>query len=270
VKSDPLNHLNSPTDFASALRRRNRANAWWILALGVVIALLVGGLVVAMRAEQGASSDRDAAAQDRASLAAALQLQREQFRYCTKPGNTQAAGCEKPAAPDPGQVITQGDPGATGPAGPAGSPGATGAAGRPPTAQEIALAVRAYCATGVCVGQPTDAQVRTAVARYCSGGTCRGPAGSNGSNGTDGTDGAAGADGAPGATGPAGPPGPGPTDAQINQAVATYCGNNDCTGPAGPQGPAGYPDSFDFTVATITFVCRDPDGDHHYSCDPNG
>lgn len=88
------------------------------------------------------------------------------------------------------------------PAGPAGEPGAEGPEGRPPTADEVSVAVATFCAEGACQGP-------------------EGPAGGQG---------------------PVGPAGPGPTDAQIEAAINTFCGNDgSCEGAPGATGPTGPP-----------------------------
>lgn len=82
----------------------------------------------------------------------------------------------------------------------------------------------------------------------------RGFPGSNGQNGSTGVQGEVGPEGPQGPQGeigPTGPPGP--------------------QGPTGENGPAGYPDSFSYTTQNglgqeTTYVCRDPDGDHNYTC----
>lgn len=148
-------------------------------------------------------------------------------------------------------------------------PGPQGEPGRPPTTEEIAAAVRAYCAGGRCDGQSATAgQVRAAVMEYCNArGECRGASGQPGEPGPSGADGQ---DGSDGATGPQGPP---PSDEQVAQAVAAYCAaHNGCQGPQGPPGPAGpsgrsaYPFTFSFTVrqnpaqaTTYVVECRTPD-----------
>jgi hypothetical protein len=60
----------------------------------------------------------------------------------------------------------------------------------------------------------------------------RGPAGT-------GARGPAGPTGATGGVGPTGKDGPGPTDAQLDAALMTFCGVGSCQGPAGPAGPTG-------------------------------
>lgn len=110
---------------------------------------------------------------------------------------------------DPGDLV-----------GPPGPQGPQGVAGPPPTDEQVAQAVRAFCADGSCRGSDgagvTRAQVAVAVAAYCDyRGECAGPTGR---------------------TGETGPQGPGPTDEQVAQAVATYCADGRCRGEQGPRG----------------------------------
>lgn len=105
--------------------------------------------------------------------------------YCDSRGN-----CRGPAG-SPGPGGAKGEPGEPGPTGQTGADGATGARGpqgeqgRPPTAEEIAAAVAAYCGTGACTGPkgdtgatgadgpgPTAEQIASAVATYCSNNGC--------------------------------------------------------------------------------------------------
>lgn len=123
-------------------------------------------------------------------------------------------------------------------AGPAGPAGPQGAQGPGPSAEQIDLAVTAYCGShSGCTGTPSRVQVAAAVTAYCATGACTGPSGSIGPTG------------APGKNGTDGQTGPGPTDDQVAAAVTAYCAaHGGCTGPAGrngadgstgPQGPAG-------------------------------
>lgn len=106
----------------------------------------------------------------------------------------------------------------------------------------------------------------------------RGPAGpagapgKRGATGASGTPGAAGHDGSTGPQGPPGPPGKDGADGKTGDPGPT--GEQGPAGPAGATGPAGYPDSFTYTaqgpggLGNTTYVCRDPDGDHAYTCEP--
>lgn len=117
--------------------------------------------------------------------------------YCDSRGNCRgAAGPTGPTGPT-GATGATGDVGATGQPGADGAQGPRGTAGepgRPPTAEEVAAAVAAYCATGACTG----------------------PQGPTGPAGAD------------GATGPA------PTDANIAAAIESYCANHACSIPPSP------------------------------------
>lgn len=117
--------------------------------------------------------------------------------------------------------VTPPPPG-TGPQGPRGLPG------RPPTEEEIRVAVAAYCADrDGCRGPgPTQQDVAAAVRAYCNDrGECRGPRGRVGESGPAGEE---------------GPPGPPPSDEAVAAAVAAYCAERDeCRGPRGSPGPAG-------------------------------
>lgn len=103
-------------------------------------------------------------------------------------------------APTPDPELLKGDPGA---------PGARGPAGRPPTYQEIASVVTAYCAqNNFCRGPQGDSvsseQITASVALFCANEACRGEAGPQGPQGPQGETGAT---GSTGAVGPAGPTG---------------------------------------------------------------
>lgn len=132
-----------------------------------------------------------------------------------------------------------------GPQGDKGDRGETGAAGPAPTQSQILQAVKSYCHDEGCKGEPgrdgdspTAAQIEAAVSKYCdSNGQCQGPEGDQGKQGKKGEQGEAGKD----STVP-GPRGPGPSDSQVQAAVASYCSSHSCAGPkgeTGPQGPAG-------------------------------
>lgn len=127
----------------------------------------------------------------------------------------------------PAQVKTDNVPG---PQGPKGDPGTNAAE---VTNAQILVAVTQYCAdTGKCTGKdgstPTPAQVAAAVASYCTAnGDCRGPQGDPGSDGQNGSPGSDGKDA------------PAVTQAQLANAVETYCANNTCRGPAGQDGAQG-------------------------------
>lgn len=90
--------------------------------------------------------------------------------------------------------------------------GKDGVDGRPPTTQEIALAVKAYCLTNKCSESPTSAQVLQAVSAFCENGQC------TGKNGKDGKS---------------------ATDEQVAEAVAKYCASGKCQGVSGVAGANG-------------------------------
>lgn len=90
--------------------------------------------------------------------------------------------------------------------------GKDGVDGRPPTTQEIALAVKAYCLTNKCSESPTSAQVLQAVSAFCENGQC------TGKNGKDGKS---------------------ATDEQVAEAVAKYCASGKCQGATGVAGSNG-------------------------------
>lgn len=90
--------------------------------------------------------------------------------------------------------------------------GKDGADGRPPTTQEIALAVKAYCLTNKCSESPTSAQVLQAVSAFCENGQCTGKTGKDGKSATD---------------------------EQVAEAVAKYCASGKCQGAAGVAGSNG-------------------------------
>ena len=90
--------------------------------------------------------------------------------------------------------------------------GKDGADGRPPTTQEIALAVKAYCLTNKCSESPTSAQVLQAVSAFCENGHCTGKTGKDGKSATD---------------------------EQVAEAVAKYCASGKCQGATGVAGVNG-------------------------------
>lgn len=90
--------------------------------------------------------------------------------------------------------------------------GKDGVDGRPPTAQEIALAVKAYCLTNKCSESPTSAQVLQAVSAFCENGQCTGKTGKDGKSATD---------------------------EQVAEAVAKYCASGKCQGATGVAGSNG-------------------------------
>lgn len=135
---------------------------------------------------------------------------------------------------DAGQIIEQAGS-IPGPAGEPGAPGIPGPEG-PPGRDGI---------TPPCLSQA---------------GACMGPPGPQGSPGTTGVDGQS-IQGPPGQPGPQGEPG---------ESIQGPPGE---AGPAGPQGEPGQdgapgqpPATFTFTFLKNTYVCADPDGDHHYTC----
>lgn len=163
-------------------RRSSRLNGFAYVALGVVLALLVGSLWFALDA-------RDNARQANAAL-------RAQFTYCTQPDHVDDAVCAEPTDGEPGQPGAPGDQGpvgepgsegpqgSTGPAGPTGVQGPRGKPGRDSTVPgPIGLA-----------GTPGD-----------DGQDAVGPQGQPGPAGPKGDPGAK---GDPGDTGPQGPEGP--------------------------------------------------------------
>lgn len=90
--------------------------------------------------------------------------------------------------------------------------GKDGVDGRPPTTQEIALAVKAYCLTNKCSESPTSAQVLQAVSAFCENGQCSGKSGKDGKSATD---------------------------EQVAEAVAKYCASGKCQGAVGEAGANG-------------------------------
>jgi hypothetical protein len=188
-------------------------------------------------------------------------------------------GADVPAAAEVVEAIDGAEISETITTGPPGEQGPAGEPGRPPTADEIAAAVEAFCAEhDACAGDPgepgldavvTQAALLSAVTGYCEVNVCTGATGPPGEagrpptavevaqavsdycgltdctgpagvDGTDGLDGAPGAQGPPGEQGVQGPAGPAPTQEQVAAAVAEYCtATGACIGPTGPAGPAG-------------------------------
>jgi len=125
---------------------------------------------------------RDGADASPLQIADAVQNYCDSRGYCRGPIGPPGATGPVGATGDPGAT---GDTGATGAKGADGRNGDDGAPGRPPTAEEIAAAVAAYCATGACLGPtgdtgatgepgpgPTDEQVANSVAAYCANHGC--------------------------------------------------------------------------------------------------
>lgn len=109
----------------------------------------------------------------------------------------------------------------------------TGAQGPGPSADQIQIALTAYCATrNQCFRPPSANQVAAAVATYCDvHGKCQGSPGASGKAGTSGP---------PGASGAPGTAGQNATTEQVADAVSTYCStHNQCQGAPGSPGPSG-------------------------------
>lgn len=128
-----------------------------------------------------------------------------------------------------------------------GSPGDTGPSGPPPSAEQVAQAVKEYCATGACQGAVTSQQVSAAVLQYCSNhNACKGDSGSVGEVG------ARGEKGDTGATGQAGQDGKDGTD--------------------GKNGANAYPFTFTFTIhddlgaSETTYLCTVADTSTTTTC----
>lgn len=94
------------------------------------------------------------------------------------------------------------------PANPSAPPRALG-----PSDAQVRAAVRVICADEQSMCSPTPAQVKVAVAAICAGGACRGEPGRDAETPADGQD------------------GQDATDAQVDAAVARYCGEDNCRGP---------------------------------------
>ena len=96
------------------------------------------------------------------------------------------------------------------PANPSAPPRALG-----PTNAQVRAAVKVICAGDQSLCSPTRAQVKVALAAIC-GGDCRGKDAETPANGRNGDDGQDGQDA---------------TDAQVDAAVARFCGEDGCRGP---------------------------------------
>jgi hypothetical protein len=264
--------------------RRTVHVVWYVAAalLVVLVAWLIWMVVVtSQRLDVAESTRADREAQvvelveQQANLSEAAehnsQIAEALAQQVRRLGERPVAKPEATPEPFPGPP---GEPGQRGPMGPSGPA---------PSAAEIQSAVAVYCASGRCDGRdPTATQVAAAVATYCDGrGECRGPAGSDGQDGADGRngeDGAPGADGRDGADGSDAPP---PSQAQVDQAVATYCdARGGCRGPKGDRGEPGtdgrdgqdaVPFTFSFTVQVNpvqqqTYTCTVTAPDQTVTC----
>lgn len=155
--------------FVKDVKRGDRRTGLILLGVGIVVAALTIAVAYLM-------VDRDNVHDEARDLQTALDDQRDQFLFCTRPRNEDAARCKDPVSETSG-VLAEAPPGPQGPAGPPGT-SITGPSGR-------------AGAQGP-QGPP-------------------GPAGANGQDGRNGQTGPAGnpgEPGPPGSPGPAGPPGP--------------------------------------------------------------
>ncbi len=201
---------------------------WFIIPIGLIVAL---AWFFNDRDEQFARSQ----ARDRDAYAAEIdRLEIQLSGVVALLGEEQAATTargEEPVTPPVEQIV--GERGLPGAAGERGRTGATGAAGQP---GEDALT--APCTTtppNFCVGPPGQPGQPGVGATGATG--SRGPVGEQGAAGPQGPAGDS-IVGPAGAQGDQGPAGPGPTDAQLDAAVARYCAaRNGCAGPQGPPGP---------------------------------
>jgi hypothetical protein len=101
--------------------------------------------------------------------------------------------------------------------------------------EQVEVAVAAYLATHPAA---SASQIASAVYAYCGQADlpCKGPQGATGAEGAQGDT------GVPGSTGATGAAGADATEAQVNDAVNTYCSaHNACAGPPGPAGAQGIP-----------------------------
>lgn len=220
-------------------QRRNGENRILLVPVvgGLVAALFLGWMfyLVAdtrndLKASDQESSElrEDVALNQAAAEALAKQLERRGIEPNVDPDDL-PQGDQGPAGP----IGPAGLPGIPGPPGPAGDPGPKGPRGIPGT-----------------TGPPGPTGPEGPFGPT-------GPSGDKGDRGDTGAQGATGATGDTGAKGDTGEAGPkGDT------------GPEGPRGPEGPQGPAGYPDSFSFDLMGVTWICTDPDGDHHYDCQP--
>jgi hypothetical protein len=255
---------------------RRTVHAVWYVAAAIVVAL-VAWLIWMVADTSQRLDDAERTRADREAQVSALVEQQADLSEASERNSEIAEALAQqvrqlgerpvvqPTAPPviPGPI---GEPGQRGPMGP------TGPA---PSAAEIQSAVAVYCASGRCDGRdPTATQVANAVAVYCDGrGECRGPAGSDGQDGTDGEDGAPGAPGADGVDGQDGADGrdaPPPTQAQVDQAVATYCeSRGGCRGPKGDPGAPGSDGEDGASAVPLTFsftVQHNPVQSTTYTC----
>jgi hypothetical protein len=243
--------------------------AWFIFVAGVVA--FIGWLVWTVADTSQRLDDAENTRADREAQVSALVEQQADLSEAAERNSEIAEALAQQVRQLGERPVVQ--PTATpvipGPIGEPGQRGPMGPTGPAPSAAEIQSAVADYCASGRCDGRdPTATQVANAVAVYCdSRGECRGPAGSDGQDGADGEDGAPGAPGADGQDGADGRDAPPPTQAQVDQAVATYCeSRGGCRGPKGDTGAPGddgasaVPLTFSFTVQhnpvqSTTYTC---------------
>lgn len=198
-------------------------------ALGVL--MLVGAVAYTYSAaqtltEQVKINQEKQAKQDAAiaNLTTALENQMQQFEVCrNSTPEAPIEGCETPVADEPEDILEDAEKSDV--------PvieGKQGQPGRPPTPEEIGLAVRAFCASvNICEGK--DGKNGPP-----------GPEGEPGNQGNDGPPGSSGKDGVDGSTGPQGEPGRAPTKEEIAAAVEQYCAeHSQCRGEQGPAGADG-------------------------------
>ena len=131
-----------------------------------------------------------------------------------------------------------------------------------PTNAQVLAAVKVICAGEQSICSPTPAQIKAALTAIC-GGTCRGKDAETPPSGRDGNDGQDGQDATDAQVdaavarycGESGCRGPGPTDQQVDDRIAAYCTNGGDCGEKGEKGEKGDTGS----VTPGDYTC--PDGE---------
>lgn len=177
----------------------------WTVAVRIaavaVTALILGSGVLVSSAVSDGYAIRDARIEfitgeleaEQEAHAASVTYWQSLYAQAIEQLNEQGADASVLPTPVEAEQASPSTPTTPGPQGLPGLPGPVGAPGPAPTAEQIAEAVAAYCASGVCVGasgsdgvSPTAEQVAAAVAAYCASGACTGGTGATGPTGLTG------------------------------------------------------------------------------------
>ncbi len=203
------------------MTRRPGARGWvgW-LALGLSLAAAAAVIVVGLMVQD---QDKESEA-DRANIAALSEALRQEQAARIDDG-------QLPVTPPVEEIVSETPDLVQGEDGKDGAKGDKGDVGPGPSPEQVRAAVVNYLtANPPAPGRPpTEQEIAGAVGAYCATrGGCRGDTGAQGAAGV-------------GQTGPTGAQGPGPSAEQVAAEVAAYCSAGACVGPMGPAGQTGAP-----------------------------